>query len=94
MKPPPEPSSSAPEMNEASSESSQRIGRAISSGSAQRFIAMVAAVRARRSGSRRTASVMSVMVMPGRSTLTRMPSRPTSRAKPIVKLSIAPLLAA
>ena len=50
MKPPPEPSSSAPEMNEASAESSQRIGRAISSGAAQRFIAIVSAIRARSAG--------------------------------------------
>ena len=42
-------------MNDASSESSQRIGRAISSGSAQRSIAIVSAIRARSSGSRRTA---------------------------------------
>ena len=94
MKPPPEPSSSAPEMNEASSDSSQRIGRAISSGSAQRLIAIVSAIRARSPASWRTASVMSVSVMPGRSALTRMPSRATSLASPIVKLSIAPLEAA
>ena len=37
---------------------------------------------------------MSVAMMPGRTALTRMPSAATSRARPSVKTSIAPLLAA
>jgi hypothetical protein len=36
---------------------------------------------------------ISVSMAPGRTTLTRMPSVPTSRARPFVRLSIAALLA-
>ena len=75
--------------NEASAESSHRMGSATSSTSAMRWMGMVAATAAWRAGSATTALVMSVRVMPGRTALTRTPCAATSLARPMVKTSTA-----
>jgi hypothetical protein len=83
----------APVENDASSESSHRIARAISSGSPPRFIGMPSRSRSMRFGSPPLAW-MSVCTNPGRTALTRMPSAASSLASPSVIVSTAPLEAA
>ena len=92
--PPPDASSIAPEMKEASSDSSHRIALAISSASPTRPHGIDDSMPARKARVLQRPSVISVSTMPGRSELTRMPSAATSLAKPLVKESTAALLAA
>ena len=68
---------------------SQTIASAISSGLPARPSGVVAPSTCARSGWPPLAW-MSVSVRPGRTALTRMPSRPTSFDRPMVKLSTAP----
>ena len=69
------------------------IVAATSSAVPTRRIGTVADRRVARPGSPERAWI-SVSISPGRTALTRIPSAPTSLARPIVSVSIAPLLAA
>ena len=78
---------------DASSDSSQMIAFATSSGCPPRFIGRDSFMRSTRPGSPPSACI-SVYINPGRTALTRIPSSATSLDKPIVRVSIAPFDAA
>ena len=69
------------------------MGAAISSGEPERAMGTVGTMRATRPGSPE-AACMSVSIIPGSTALTRMPSRATSLASPIVSVLMAALEAA
>ena len=80
-------------MYDASADSSHSTARATSSGCPPRPIGTPPLSRSTRPGSPALAWI-SVSISPGATALTRMPSPATSRARPKVKLSMAPLDAA
>ncbi len=82
-----------PVIKEASAEASHKIALAISSGAPARCMGTDGATRAIRPGSPPFACI-SVLIIPGRTALTRMPSLMISFARPSVKVSMAPLVAA
>ena len=88
---PPVTSMKAPVVNDASPDSSHRMARATSSGSPPRFIGTCSFTRLTRSDSPPLACI-SVWMKPGRTAFTRMPSSATSRASPMVSVSMAPLM--
>ena len=82
-----------PVLYDDSGESSQRIAWATSSGWPPRFIGTAFFTRSTRPGSPPEAWI-SVLITPGRTEFTRMPSSATYFASPMVSASIAPLEAA
>src|SRR5581483_8306360 len=90
---PPVTSRIAPSTYDDAAESSHSTASAISSGSPARCSGAVLPI-VRAASIPPWISWMSVRIGPGRTALTRIPSAPTSRARPLVKLSTAPLLAA
>src|SRR3984957_4855755 len=84
----------SPVIKPASGVHKNRIGPAISAGSATRPMGMVARARARVGGSAMAGADISVSTHPGATQFTRMPCGASSVARPLVMLITAPLLAA
>ena len=83
-----------PVTKRAAGEISHAAASAISSGTPTRRKGVIASMRSRKPGWAIWSRVKSVAVKPGATALTRTPSGPTSVARPLVKLSTAPLVAA
>ena len=81
------------ELLQAAEDSSHKTPSATSFGTPARCIGIVGMSRCRRPGSP-LAACNSVAMSPGATAFTRIPSVATSRARPMVKLSIAPFDAA
>ncbi len=83
---PPDTARLAPVMKDAASDARNMTAAAASDGCPIRFIGTTEEAAARR-----PSSSISVSIGPGETALTRMPSAPTSRARPRVSASIPPL---